>query len=368
MSEPSTPSDGSREPRLPSANVPSLGLSDTDAELLPPVLAGHASPAVIEKTRSFCLSVALMFDAWLERTPNVNTQRTYRRGVLNFIEYLEIDWPQSSHELLKVTVPDVQAWRDEMEAGGAAPATLNARITAVSRFFKYMREAAIEMRLPIQVPNPAHAQFIKRETTDPVRPTVPLTRTKAHRLMSLPTGDDVLAVRDRAILAAFLYTGIRIGTACRLTLSDFHDDPENPVLSVKEKGRKGSKRRLGAHFHCAEALREYIEVAGLEKGALFRARLNPRSKKLSEKPISQPSMYRLLLSYLERLPHSKDKEGRCRYSPHSLRSTTATLLDEAGIGIKRIQALLGHKDIRVTQQYIKLGDDTRKSASHDVPL
>jgi integrase len=55
---------------------------------------------------------------------------------------------------------------------------------------------------------------------------------------------------------------------------------------------------------------------------------------------------------------------RCRYTPHSLRATTATLLDEAGVGIKKIQELLGHRDIRVTQTYIKLGNDTRKSASH----
>ena len=59
---------------------------------------------------------------------------------------------------------------------------------------------------------------------------------------------------------------------------------------------------------------------------------------------------------------------RCRYTSHSLRATTATLLDEAGVGIKKIQDLLGHKDIRVTQTYIKLGADTRKSASHEVPL
>jgi integrase len=36
--------------------------------------------------------------------------------------------------------------------------------------------------------------------------------------------------------------------------------------------------------------------------------------------------------------------------------------------IKRIQELLGHRDIRVTQAYIKLLRDTRKSASHEMPL
>lgn len=365
--------ESTNEPWLPSVDASSLELTEAGAELLPPVLAGHASPAIVEKTRTFYLSVASMFDTWLERTPNPNTQRTYRRGVLNFIEFLGIDWPQDSHEFLQVTVPDVQAWRDSMETEGQAPATLNARISAVSRFYTFMREVAVELRLPVQVPNPAHAQFVKRETTDPVRPTVPVTRTLAHKLMGMPSAkdegmDEVLEARDRAILATFLYVGPRISTVCKLNISDFHDDTENPVLSLQEKGKKKTRRRVGIHAHCAESLREYLKAAGIERGPLFRARCNPRSKKLGDKRISDRSMYRVLLSYLVRLPHSSDQDGRCRYSPHTLRSTTATLLDEAGVGIKKIQELLGHKDIRVTQRYIKLGDDTRKSASHDVPL
>jgi len=130
------------------------------------------------------------------------------------------------------------------------------------------------------------------------------------------------------------------------------------------------------NFICAEALRDYLERSGLSKGPLFRARTNPRSAKLGDRTMSQAAMYRLLLSFLERVPGAMVEEElpdgtnkkRCRYSPHSLRATTATLLDEAGTPIKRIQELLGHKDIRVTQAYIKLLRDTRKSASHDMPL
>ncbi|MFN9976931.1 MAG: tyrosine-type recombinase/integrase [Phycisphaerae bacterium] len=83
-------------------------------------------------------------------------------------------------------------------------------------------------------------------------------------------------------------------------------------------------------------------------------------------------MYRTLMDYLARVPGAMFEEAdgtkRCRYTPHSLRATTATLLDEAGLGIQKIQDLLVHRDIRVTQTYIKLGNDTRTSASHEVPL
>ena len=52
-------------------------------------------------------------------------------------------------------------------AGCAAPKTINRRISSISSFHKYLAAAAAEMRLPITVPNPAHAQFISRESTDP---------------------------------------------------------------------------------------------------------------------------------------------------------------------------------------------------------
>jgi len=240
-----------------------------------------------------------MLEAWIQRSQNPNTQRTYRRAVESFIEFLGIDWPEASHELLAATVPDVRAWRDEMALEGKAPATLNPRLSAVSGFYRFMREVSVtEMKLPIQVPNPAHAQFIGRESRDPARPTAALTLAKARRLLTLPAGDSVLGSRDRAILAVFLYTGARIGTVCRLRVSDFHDDEDDPVLGIQEKGRGRSKRRIGVNFVCPEAIRHYLEHAELERGPLFRARLNSRSQKLGTRAISQAAMYRLLLSYL----------------------------------------------------------------------
>jgi len=395
--------DSTRDPGLPepSSGPAKLGELVSAADGMPAVLLGHATPQVAAKVEQFCRSVADMLEAWIQRSGNPNTQRTYRRAVMSFVEFLGLDWPERSHEFLSATVPDVRAWRDELAAAGKAPATLNARLSAVSGFYRFMREVSVtELKLPIQVPNPAHAQFIGRESPDPVSPTSALTLSKAKRLIASPSRDHilrddeflakrykdnpsalddelgVLVARDRAILATFLYSGARIGTVCSLHVADFHDDEEDPTLSFHEKGRSRSKRRIGINFVCAEAIRDYLERAKLDKGPLFRARRNPRSAKLGGRAMSQAAMYRLLLSYLERVPGAMLEEERsdgagkrrCRYSPHSLRATTATLLDEAGVPIKRIQELLGHKDIRVTQAYIKLLRDTKKSASHDVPL
>ncbi len=87
-------------------------------------------------------------------------------------------------------------------------------------------------------------------------------------------------------------------------------------------------------------------------------------------------MWRVVLSYLERLPGSThevtsaDGSARreCIYTPHSLRATTATLLLDAGVDIRKVQELLGHRHVTTTQLYDKRRRSAAEGASHDVPI
>jgi site-specific recombinase XerD len=234
---------------------------------LPPVLAGHATPQVHARAASFYSGIAELFERWVARRPSPHTQRAYRRDVLSFAEFSGITWPEQASNLLLASVAGVQRWRDGMMAETKAPKTLNRRISSLSSFYKYLAGAAAELRLPINVPNPAHAQFIARESSDPLEGTRALTATRARQLMGLPAGDEVLDFRDRAILKTYLYTGIRLATACRLRIKDFHQDGEQATLTINEKGNK--HRTIGIHFAAAEALAEYLAKAGLEAGAIF---------------------------------------------------------------------------------------------------
>ncbi|MGB8031412.1 MAG: hypothetical protein WCF30_17305 [Terracidiphilus sp.] len=56
------------------------------------------------------------------------------------------------------------------------------------------------------------------------------------------------------------------------------------------------------HFSAAEAITEYIRAAGIESGSLFHPLRSRRGDALSSRRMNQRSMYRVLMSYLERLP------------------------------------------------------------------
>lgn len=244
------------------------------------------------------------------------------------------------------------------------------RIKGIVRDHGYHVSGASRIRLPITVPNPAHAQFISRESTDPREETRALSATRARQLIGLPHGESLIDYRDRAILKTFLWPGIRLGTACRLKVSDFHQDGDEATIRLHEKGDK--RRTIGLHFTAAQAIGEYLAKAEITSGPLFRPRLGPRSQKLANRPLEASAMYGLIQRYMEKLPGAMKEEQlpdgstvrRCLYTPHSLRATTATLLLDASVDLIKVKDLLGHRHITTTQIYDKRRRSTSESASH----
>jgi site-specific recombinase XerD len=216
---------------------------------LPPILAGQFTPDTQERVERFYFSVAAIFETWVKRRQSRHTRRAYREDVMAFVRFIGIAWPQDCASLLTVSI---QAFREAMVAEGVAPKTLNRRISSLSSFYKYLQGAAAELRLPITVPNPAHAQFIVRESPDAREETKALSLVRARQLMNLPSGESVMDYRDRAILKLFLYSGIRLATGCRLKVEDFHLDEGEATIRLHEKGNK--HRTIGLNPVAAQAI------------------------------------------------------------------------------------------------------------------
>jgi len=319
-------------------------------------------------------SVAELFEAWVARRRSPHTRRAYRQDVTCFINFMRLEWPSESWRMYTVSVKDVQAFREHLIGRGTAPKTMNRRISSLSSFYKFLAAVAAELRLPVTVPNPAHAQFISRESNDPLDETRALSATRARQLMGMPASDSPVDARDRAILKFYLYTGARLGAGCRLNVGDFHRDGEEATIRLSEKG--GRHRTIGLHFAAAEAIAEYIGRAELTSGPLFRPRRTSNSDKLADRPFNPMGVYHVVMRYLRRLPGATKGgpgadgcvESRCIYKPHSLRATTATLLLGAGVDLRKVQDLLGHRHVTTTQIYDKRRIAVSESASHDVPI
>ncbi len=115
----------------------------------PAVFPGNDTPQVRARVQTFYLSIAAMFERWIQRSSNANTRRSYREAVEGFISFMGIRWPDEDYRLVRDgTVSDVRSWRDAMIAAGTAPNMRNHRISALSRFYEYLQAQALDVPVP----------------------------------------------------------------------------------------------------------------------------------------------------------------------------------------------------------------------------
>jgi site-specific recombinase XerD len=161
-----------------------------------------------------------------------------------FVEFRGLVSPRDAAELLRVSILDVQAFKDHMGKHAGAPKAINRRISSISSFYKFLSGAAAELRLPITVPNPAHAPFIAREASDPVEETRAFSDTRTRQLMAMVTGESLIELRDRSILKFYRYAGARIETGCALNVSDFRQDGDEARLRFHLKGSRAKTKGI----------------------------------------------------------------------------------------------------------------------------
>jgi site-specific recombinase XerD len=149
-------------------------------------------------------------------------------------------------------------------------------------------------------------------------------------------------IRDYAIVALLLQTGIRLSELVRLTLSDVHI-PE--TIDIIGKGSRGG-RTIPLNSKACEALQAYITIRpASEYPSLF---LNHYGNPLGERGVQK----KLMLYF-----HQAGIPGA---SVHSLRHTFAVQHIVRGTNIITVKKILGHSDIRTTQEYIPLANQVAK--------
>ena len=145
--------------------------------------------------------------------------------------------------------------------------------------------------------------------------------------------------REQRTLATVLYaSGLRISEACALEVSDI--DSQRMLIHVRD-GKGGRDRFALLSPQLLGVLRRYWRAERPEPPCLFPA---PRSAKTLRPSTVRKSLLRAAL--------------RCgitkRVTPHVLRHCFGAHMLELGTDIRVLQALLGHRSIRMTQLYVQV--------------
>lgn len=157
------------------------------------------------------------------------------------------------------------------------------------------------------------------------------------------------SARDKALFGVCLYTGCRISEACSLLTEDVYARPGEllPTLTIRRANTKGkvATRQIPIHSQ----LRDYLLQYQPGQVYLFPGRhrhhghLNPRSADAI-------------------LREAIQRAGLVGVSTHSFRRTALTQLSAAGVPLRVIQEISGHRSLAVLQRYLEVGPGQVASA------
>jgi integrase/recombinase XerD len=149
--------------------------------------------------------------------------------------------------------------------------------------------------------------------------------------------------RDRALFGICLFTACRINEACTLKVTDAYDTAGRvrPKLIIRKGNTKGklATRTIPVIEDLRLILTNYQPAAGQEY--LFPGRFTGH--------IDPESASRILRKAYKRV----GIEGA---STHSFRRTALTQMSDAGIPLRIIQEISGHRDLSELQKYLEVRD------------
>ena len=266
-----------------------------------------------------------------------NTIRSYRRDILQFMEYIdEYEEIRTFEDVEMLTIRSFIAYLNSDErlkkkrnAKVVSKRIINRKISALRTFFKYLQEKKV-----IQTNKVMYVNMPKFEKE---LPNV-LSKDDLNKMRSVINTEKITGIRDRLIIELLYSSGIRASELINLNeyVIDFNEREMRIV-------GKGDKERITFFSRNAKKwLEKYIEEKKKEYKNYSKEILitNSKGKKLTTR-----SLRRLISN------HATEAGLQKEVTPHVFRHSFATELLNNGVDIRYLQELLGHSSISTTQVY-----------------
>jgi integrase/recombinase XerD len=269
-----------------------------------------------------------------------NTVLAYRRDLEHFAAYFQ---HAQLRDPLQPRLAELSGFVSYLREQGLAPPSVARALVALRMFYRYLKlegrvaQTAVDLlsspRLWDRIP-----QVLSPESVD--------------RLLAAPVPGDRFYLRDRALLETLYATGTRASEVVGLRLDSVH--LEHGYCRCQGKGNRQRVVPLGRK--AVEALRAYLSeqrphlaLRCPDSPWVFLSR--------GGRPLTRVSLWLLVKKYARRAGITS------KVSPHTLRHSFATHLLEGGADLRTVQEMLGHANIRTTQQYTHV-DRQRLRAIH----
>ncbi len=254
----------------------------------------------------------------------------YAKNLDDFLAWYQ---DQGAPGLSKATI---QHYKNHLLELDYAPATVNQKLVAVRR----LAVEAVDNNLA----DPAILEGIRRVKGVPmegVRTGNWLTLEQAQMLINTPDITTLKGLRDRAILAVMINSGLRRSEIAKLTFDHIQQRNGRWVI-VDLIGKRNRVRSVPIASWAKQAIDEWTQAANISKGNIFRP-IN-KGDNLSGDHLTSQAIQNVIKEYAS-------KAG-LNISAHDARRTFAQLSYQAGAPLDQIQLSLGHASIQTTERYL----------------
>ena len=276
-------------------------------------------------------------------------------------------------------LPDLAAWRDHLlDSEGLKARTVRDYLSTVRSAYRHFlrsneaRQWLYDLMPSDLSPERQLALITEFETRlrnaiDPNNAPIPLiavqdesdtdhlwlTPPQVATLVLMPGVDTLKGLRDTAMIALILCTGVRAAELLALDVDDLQV-MFGSTLALRIKSGKGSKQRLipyGAQDWGLTLTQQWLDRSGISSGPVFVGMRKGDNFYLGKKGQHVRLSERSLEYTLQNYPISIDGELRT-VTPHDLRRTYARQLYLTGTDLTAIQQNMGHEGQDITLGYI----------------
>ncbi len=296
-----------------------------------------AAPGLIRQ--SGAKAVKRYFEFFTANIRNRNTREAYHRALTEFFAWCD----ERRIELLDIEPMIVAAYVEQLSADYSKP-TVKQNLAAIRMCFDWLVVGQI---LPM---NPASSvrgpKYVVKRGKTPV-----LTADEARRLLESIKIDQLVGLRDRALIGVMIYSFARVSAVVKMRVGDYLQIGKRHSLRLHEKG--GKDHEVPAHHKVVEYLDAYIQAAGIgvdREAPLFRS-VQGKAGQLTSRPLSRHDAYRMVRR------RARAAGIKARIGCHTFRATGITAYLENGGTIENAQAIAAHESPRTTKLYDRTSDE-----------
>ncbi|MFZ1401394.1 MAG: tyrosine-type recombinase/integrase [Candidatus Promineifilaceae bacterium] len=297
-----------------------------------------------------------IIDLVTQSVDSPHSKRAYSRALIDFLDWYD---GNGRHGFTKATI---NAYREAMLQTGKSRSSINQALSAIR---KLASEAADNGLVP---PTLAYGvERVKGVKQEGVRAGNWLTKEEAEQLINTPVTrwqqEEIplrKAIRDQAILAVMIGTGLRRAEVAGLTWAMIQQrDGRWAIIDLV--GKRGRVRSVGIPPWVKVALDRWGQTAGRQDGRIFLALnkdgsladvVRTKGGTRTDGFLTPQAIYNVVKEHVLAAGYY-NRKGEAALAAHDLRRTAAALALKGGADLRQIQQMLGHASITTTERYLE---------------